>query len=96
MKHYFGETFMFTNEKDGYRNHHGYKVFNSKGENIGLVFSSDDKRTPAYGNLELCIFKEFWNKYGQWHRITSHGCRIPWERLCQILSKNSSYECYID
>lgn len=92
----FGETFTFTAEPGFYRGHYGYRAYNSKDEPVGIVFATDDKRTPAYGCCELCIFSYFWNRYGEWHRILSDGRRIEWKELCEILTNNTVYKCYID
>lgn len=92
----FGETFSFTSEPGFYRGHYGYMAYNSKDEPVGIVFATDDKRSPAYGCCELCIFSYFWNRYGEWHRIQTNGCRIEWKKLCEILTDNNVYKCYID
>lgn len=92
----FKEEFTFRNEKgecDGLR---GYKAYNSKDDNVGIVFMTNDKRIPAYGNCELCIYPKFRYRYGHYHRIKSHGGSIKWETLCTSLKTHSIYKCYID
>ena len=72
MKH-FAETFKITNEKDYSWRKSGFKAYNSQGKCVGVIFMTDDKRVAAYGNCELCVYPEFKNRYGEWHRIRSHG-----------------------
>ena len=93
---YFQEEFTFTNEKIFYRGKVGFKAYNSKGQNVGLVFMCDDKRTPAYEHCELCMYPAYYNQYGEWHRITSHSGRIKWSKLCEILKQNTKYKVFID
>ena len=84
---YFQEEFTFTMQKAFYRGKIGFQAYNSKGENVGLVFMCDDKRTPAYEHCELCMYPAYYNQYGEWHRIQSHGGRIKWDKLCEILKQ---------
>ena len=92
----FNETFTITNEKDYVKGKWGFKAYNAKGECIAIVFMTDDKRVAAYGNCEFCFYPKFKKTYGEWHRIRSHGSRIKFKNLCDILSKQSSYNLYID
>ncbi len=57
---------------------------------------TDDKRTPSYGHCETCIFPEYRARYGEWHRITSNGERVPWIRLENALKKEGKYKLFID
>ncbi|MBR1975033.1 MAG: hypothetical protein IKA20_04210 [Clostridia bacterium] len=93
---YFQEYFTFTNEKGYHRGKNGFQAFNSKGENIGIVFMTDVHKTPAYGHCELCMYPAYYNQYGEWHRITSHGGRIKWSKLCEILKSRTEYKVFID
>ena len=93
---YFQEEFTFTSQKAVYRGKSGFQAYNSKQENVGLVFMCDDKRTPACEHCELCMYPAYYNRYGEWHRITSHGGRIKWDKLCKILKKNLKYTVFID
>ena len=92
----FGEVFTFTSEPTDLRGKHGFKAYNSKGNCIGIVFMTDDKRSPSYACAELCMLPNYSNVYGEWHRIKSHGGRINWKILCERLNRNGKYECYID
>lgn len=92
----FAETFTFTNEPASIRGKSGYKAYNSYGKYIGIVYMTDDKRSPSFECAELCMLPNYYNVYGEWHRIKSHGGRIKWQVLCDRLSKNGKYECYID
>jgi hypothetical protein len=92
----FQEEFTFTNERKSYKGKTGYKAFNSKGDNIGIVYATDDERTPAFGHCELCIYPEHHNQYGEWHRIKSYGERIKWTTLCTFLEHNREYKVFID
>ena len=93
---YFHEEFTFTKERAFYRGKFGFQAYNSKGENVGLVFECDVKKTPAYEHCELCIYEKYHNRYGEWHRIQSHGGRIKWSRLCELLKQKSEYRIFID
>jgi len=93
---YFQEEFTFTSQKARYRGKSGFQAYNSKGENVGLVFMCDDKRTPAYEHCELCMYPAYYNQYGEWHRITSHGGRIKWCKLCEILKQKEKHKVFID
>lgn len=93
---YFQEEFIFTNELGYNRGKNGFQAYNSKGENVGIVFMSGDKRTPAYGHCELCMYKPYYNRYGEWHRIQSRGGRIKWDKLCDILKEKETHKVFID
>ena len=92
----YDEEFVITSERKDYRRKSGFKAYNSKNEQIGIVFMCDDPRTPAFEYCELCVYKEYVNRYGEWHRIKSYGTRIKWNRLCEILSKQQSFRLFID
>ena len=93
---YFQEEFTFINQTAFYRGKVGFQAYNSKGENVGLVFMCEDKRTPAYEHCELCMYPAYYNQYGEWHRIISHGGRIKWCKLCEILKQKTKYKVFID
>ena len=93
---YFGETFTITNERDYVKGKFGFKAYNSQGTCVAIVFMTDDQRVAAYGNCEFRFYPKFKNKYGEWHRILSHGNRIKYQNLCDILNKQSSYSLYVD
>lgn len=92
----YNEYFVIKNERKSYRNKTGFKAYNNSNEEIGIVFMCDDERTPAFQHCELCVYQEYVNKYGEWHRIKSHGARIKWQSLCEILNKQKSYKLFID
>lgn len=92
----FGEKFVFKNEPASYCNFRGYRAYNSSGDNVGIVFMSPDKRSPAYGKCELCFYSKYHNRYGKYHRIKSSGGYIPWHLLCERLNKYGFVEYYID
>lgn len=93
---YYHEEFTFTNERTHYRKKNGFRAYNSKGENVGLVFSCDDKRLSAYEHCELCIYSAYHERYGEWHIIKSYGERIKWDKLCEILKTKENYKLFID
>ena len=92
----FQEHFTFKNIIKYYRGKTGFVALNSENEEVGVVFMCDDRRTPAYAHCELCIYSQYQNKYGEWHRIKSHGARIEWEHLKNILKTQGFYKLYID
>lgn len=92
----FGEWFTFVNEHATNRFKHGFKAYNSKGDYVGIVFMTDDKRSPAYGCIELSMFTNYYRRYGEWHRIKSNGGYVSWQLLCARLEKYGKYECFID
>lgn len=92
----FGEKFVFKNEPASYGRFRGYRVYNNDGENVGIVFMSSDKRSPAYGNCELCFYSKYQDRYGQYHRIKSSCGYIPWRLLCERLNKYGFVEYFID
>ena len=96
MRKYFNETFKITNEKACVKGKCGFKAYNSQGEYVAIVFMTDDKRRVAYGNCEFCFYPKYKQKYGEWHRIISHGGRIKYSTLCEILKKQSSYCIFVD
>ena len=95
MHHYY-ETFTITNEKGYERSKSGFKAYNSQGEYVGIVFMTDDKRRSSFGNCEFCFCREFRGKYGEWHRITSHGSPIRYSVLCDRLKNQPSLTIYVD
>lgn len=94
--HSIGEYFTITNETDWYRNHFGFKAYNAAGSYVGIIFATDDKRTPAYGMCEVSFLEEYHHSYGEWHRIISNGERIAYAELQKILSNQLDYRMYID
>lgn len=96
QRHNFGEKFVFKNEPASYGGFHGFRAYNNDGENVGIVFMTSDKKTPAYGNCELSFYSKYHNRYGQYHRIKSSGGYIPWRLLCERLNKYGFVEYYID
>lgn len=48
---------------------HGYMAYDMSGHNIGIVFSSDDKRTKRYGNSEFLFLASLKAKYGTCARL---------------------------
>ena len=93
---YFNELFIFKTGDYFYDGKHGFRAYNSQGEHVGIVFMTDDDRGPAYKHCELHCFPEYYSRYGEWHRITSHGNRISWEFLCNVLKTQKEYPCFID
>lgn len=93
---YFNEYFTFKSGNYDYGGKHGFKAYNSKGEHVGIVFMTDDKRVTSYGYCELHFFPQYYNNYGEWHRIISHGNRISWSFLCEQLKIKNEHCCFID
>ena len=83
-------------ERGYYRGKSGFEAYNYKGQNIGLIFKTDDKRTPAYGNIELCVYKSYQLQYGEWRRIKSQGVRIKYSYLCKVMENNDEYVIDVD
>ena len=50
----------------------------------------------AYEHCEFAIFPKYQLRYGEWHRITSYGARLPWKRLVKELHEKGVYEVYVD
>ena len=93
---YFNEWFTFKRGNYVYDNKSGFKAYNEKGEHVGVVFMTNDPRTPAYRHCELHCFPQYYDRYGEWHRITSYGNRIAWAALCNYLENHAEYKCFID
>lgn len=93
---YFHEEFFFINKRACHRGKQGFQAYNSKDENIGIVYMCDDKDGPSYEHCELCMYSEYHERYGEWHIIKTHGGRIKWSKLCEILQKNGRYTVFID
>ena len=90
-----GETFTFTNEKTfGYGIKDAYKAYNSKNENVGFVFMTNDMRTSSYGCAELRFYTPYKGKI--WWRFTSHGVKIDWKTLSQLITEKGECKYYID
>lgn len=96
LKVYFNETFTFKCGVYWYNGKQGYKAYNSKGEHVGIVFMTDDRRTVAYGYCELHFFPKYYKRYGEWYRIRSNGSRILWSFLSDYLKTHKEYQCFID
>ena len=93
---HFNEYFTFKSGVYMYDGKRGFRAYNSKGEQVGIVFMTDDERTPAYKHCELHCFPKYHSRYGEWHRIKSHGNRILWEFLRNKLKTQNEYSCFID
>lgn len=90
-----GETFTFTNEKTfGYGIKDAYKAYNSKNENVGFVFMTNDMRTSSYGCAELRFYTPYKGK--TWCRFTSRGVKIDWKTLSQLITEKGKCKYYID
>ncbi len=92
----FGENFTVKCELEEYKKKLGYKVYNSRNQNIGIVFSCDDKRATAYGCCEICVYDGFRSTYGQWHIIRSHGEYVKYDEFRKKLISNSELKIFID
>lgn len=92
----FGENFTVKCELEEYKKKLGYKVYNSRNQNIGIVFSCDDKRVTAYGCCEICVYDGFRSTYGQWHIIRSHGGYVKYDEFRKKLISNSELKIFID
>lgn len=92
----FDEDFTFSNEAAAYRGKNGYVAYDSQGNKVGIVYMTDDKRSPSYGYCELCIYPAYQSRYGEWRRFTSYGCRLKWDVLCERLKNEPKYICHID
>ena len=68
----------------------GYLTYDTNGNNIGLVFMSDDERTARYGCAEIMFFSEYHKQYGYW-RVINIGERLPFSTLEKILREKESY-----
>ena len=96
MAHHYAETFYIKNEPYKYRKKIGFRAYNSNGDLVGIVHMTNDIRTPAYEHCEFAIFPKYQLRYGEWHRITSYGARLPWKRLIKELHEKGVYEVYVD
>lgn len=74
----------------------GYLFFDESGENVGIVFMSDDARRARYGNAELLFFKKFESKYGSWRIIKQDGEYLSYEQLEKILAQTDKFSILID
>ena len=68
----------------------GYLTRDTDGNDIGLVFMSDDRRTVRYGSAEIMFFRKYKEKYGRW-RLINIGGRLPYSILEKKLSEKESY-----
>ena len=92
----FGENFTVKCELEEYKKKLGYKVYNSRNQNIGIVYSCDDKRATAYGCCEICVYDGFGSTYGQWHIIRSYGGYIKYDELCKQLKTSGEIKIFVD
>ena len=95
-KYVFGEIFTIKCEIEEYKKKLGYKIYNSKNENIGIVFSCDDARLTAYGCCDICVYDGFRQVYGQWHIIRSHGAYIRFNELSEKLKSSKEIKIFVD
>lgn len=96
VKKPISEYFVFTNKTTHHKTEVAYEVYNALNQNVGYVFMTDDKRTPAYGNCEIYFYTAYQNKYQKWRRITSYGQRIPWDKFLHKLKCEGQCKYYID
>ena len=92
----FHEHFTFKNEIAECRGKIGFQAYNSAGENVGIVFMEDAKNTPAFEHCTLCMYPAYYNRYGEWHRIRSHGGRIKWNKMEELMETIGHYQLFID
>lgn len=69
----------------------GYMAFDNEGNNICIVYISDDIRATRYGNAEILFFKEYQQQYGTWRIIKIHGQYLPYSDLEEILKRDGKY-----
>ena len=69
----------------------GYIFADENGNNLGIVFKSDDKRTVREGSAEILFFKEYEQEHGVWRNIKIHGQYLPYSHLEEVLQKNGHY-----
>ena len=91
----FAQNFTFENIKTVCRGICGYKAYDEKGENVGVVFPTG-KRYATHDYCELAFFERYWERYGVYHRIQSHGERIPYAAVDTYLMSHERYTCFVD
>ena len=69
----------------------GYMAYDMSGRNIGIVFSSDDKRTKRYGNSEFLFFAPLKVEYGVWRTIKINGEYFWFSQLEKNLETQPEY-----
>ena len=74
----------------------GYLTQDTSGNDIGLVFESDDKRTVRCGSAEIMFFRSGAAQYGRWRLIKIDGARLPYDVLKAHLRENVSYTVITD
>lgn len=91
----FAQEFTFENVPYKYRGFSGYKAYNRGGEFVGIVFSTTNKGV-SFGYCELAFFERYWETFGQYHRITSYGQRVPFAVVEAYLREHEKYICFVD
>jgi hypothetical protein len=92
----FGKIFVFVNENKIYGKEKGFLAFDDRKRQVGIVFMTSDKRSPAYEYAELKIYSQYENEYGRYHKIKSNDIRIKYDFLCEVLTSKGRYECFVD
>ncbi len=75
----------------------GYLVYDEEGNNIGIVFRSDDIRKKSYGQSEILFDENFEKRHKRTYYIIKINKRyLPFEELKKVMSKNERFEVVID
>lgn len=90
------EHFIFKNEIAEYRGKIGFQAYNTAGENVGIVFPCDNEASPTYGACELRFYEAHHTRYGEGQIVRSHGGKIQWAKLEELLETSGSCQFFID
>ena len=88
------ETFIIKNEPEHFI-FDGLKLYNSKNENVGIAFATNDKCSTD-GNLEFHFYQQFENVYGRWHRVRVNNLAVLYKTVTDKISKDGIFELTVD
>ena len=97
-------TYDYKKDKLYYRNdisistyvNRGYMAYDMLGNNIGIVFFSDNKNTKRYSNSEILFLASLKTEYGTWRTIKRNGEYFWFSQLEKVLTLQSEYEFTVD
>lgn len=74
----------------------GYDFYDLKGNKMGVVFATHDKKGAAFGKCEMCFYSQYEETFRRYHRFKINGERMDFAVLKAYLETHDEKRITID